>query len=219
MLRHLPTPAAPGRGPLGAAFRAAVFVLVCTGVSTVPIGCQSAPESDETGPTRIVLQEEGLAFNALPDGCTRVESSELPLELACELVETTETPAGPAGSIWLELGEPTDFGIEIDDVAKSHKAFYEELPEGVHLAGRQIIGPLGPARYTRGRFLGDDGATQQQIRLFMLHPIENRLVTLVYQHPAGDDGDSRGRVTQLLVLLGEMDVASTPPPAAETQPE
>ena len=216
--RHL-TPAAPGRGPLGTAFRTAVFVLVCTGVSTVLIGCQSAAEPEETGPVRIVLEEEALAFNALPDGCTHVEPSELPFELACELLETTETPAGPPGSIWLEVGEPSDFGIEIDDVAKSHKPFYEGMPEGVHLAGRQIIGPLGPARYTRGRFLGDDGVTQQQIRLFMLHPLENRLVTLVSQHPAGDDGDSRGRITQLLVLLGETEVAIPEAPAAEAQPE
>ena len=216
--RHL-TPAGPGRGPLGTAFRTAVFVLVCTGVSTVLIGCQSAAEPEETGPVRIVLEEEALAFNALPDGCTRVEPSELPFELACELLETTETPAGPPGSIWLEVGEPSDFGIEIDDVAKSHKPFYEGMPEGVHLAGRQIIGPLGPARYTRGRFLGDDAVTQQQLRLFMLHPIENRLVTMVYQHPAGDDGDSRGRITQLLVLLGETEVAIPEAPADEAQPE
>ncbi len=216
--RHL-TPAAPGRGPLGTAFRTAVFVLVCTGVSTVLIGCQSAAEPEETGPVRIVLEEEALAFNALPDGCTHVEPSELPFELACELLETTETPAGPPGSIWLEVGEPSDFGIEIDDVAKGHKPFYEGMPEGVHLAGRQIIGPLGPARYTRGRFLGDDAVTQQQIRLFMLHPLENRLVTLVSQHPAGDDGDSRGRITQLLVLLGETEVAIPEPPADEAQPE
>ena len=216
--RHL-TPAAPGRGPLGTAFRTAVFVLVCTGVSTVLIGCQSAAEPEETGPVRIVLEEEALAFNALPDGCTRVEPSELPFELACELLETTETPAGPPGSIWLELGEPSDFGIEIDDVAKSHKPFYEELPEGIHLAGRMVMGPLGPARYTRGRFLGDDAVTQQQLRLFMLHPIENRLVTMVYQHPAGDDGDSRGRITQLLVLLGETEVAIPEAPADEAQPE
>ena len=216
--RHL-TPAAPGRGPLGTAFRTAVFVLVCTGVSTVLIGCQSAAEPEETGPVRIVLEEEALAFNALPDGCTRVEPSELPFELACELLETTETPAGPPGSIWLELGEPSDFGIEIDDVAKSHKPFYEEQPEGIHLAGRMVMGPLGPARYTRGRFLGDDAVTQQQLRLFMLHPIENRLVTMVYQHPAGDDGDSRGRITQLLVLLGETEVAIPEAPADEAQPE
>ena len=183
------------------------------------IGCQSAAEPQETGPVRIVLEEEALAFNALPDGCTRVEPSELPLELACELRETTETPAGPPGRIWLELGEPSDFGIEIDDVAKSHKPFFEEMPEGGHFGGRMVMGPLGTARYTRGRFLGDDGVTQQQFRLFMLHPIENRLVTFVYQHPAGDDGDSRGRTTQLLVLLGETEVAVAAAPATEAEPE
>ena len=203
---------------LGTACSASFFVLVGTGVSTAIIGCQSA-EPEETGPEPIVLEAEGLAFNALPDGCTRVEPSELPLELVCELVETTETPAGPAGRIWLELGEQSEFGIEIDDEAKSHKPLYEEMPEGVHFGGRQILGPLGPARYTRGRFLGDDGATQQQIRLFMLHPLENRLVTIAYQHPAGDDGDNRGRITQLLVLLGETDVVVAPAPAAEAGTE
>ncbi len=214
------TPAPLGRERLGTAFRAALFVLVCTGVWTIPIGCQSAAEPEETGLERIVLEEEALAFNLLPDGCTRVEPSELPFELTCDLIETTQAPAGPAGSLWLELGEPSDFGIELNDVAKSHAPYYEGLPEGDSLGGRQIIGPLGPAQYTRGRFLADDGTTRQQIRLFMLHPIENRLVTLAYEHPAGSDADSAARINNhMLVLLGEMDVASTPAPADETQPE
>ncbi len=216
--RHL-TPAAPGRGPLGAAFRAAVFVLVCTGVATVPIGCQSVPESDETGPARIVLEAEGLAVNELPGDCTRVEPSELPLELVCELAETTETPAGPPAQVWLELGEPSDFGIEIDDVAKSHRSFFREMPEGEFLGGQLLLAPLGPARYTRGRFQGNDGVTYEQMRMFLVHPIENRLVTLVAQYPAGDKADSTARVVQIQFILGEMEPASTPAPAAETQPE
>ena len=216
MLKHNRTCSPTAPGLLGTALRAAVFVLVGTGVSTVPIGCQSAPAPDETGPVRVVLEEVGLAFSALPDDCTRVEPSELAMELVCELTETTKTPAGPPGQVWLELDEPTPFGIELDDVAKSHRSFFLEMPGGEFFGGRQLIGPLGQARYTRGRFQAGDGATHEQIRVFTLHPLENRLVTLVSEYPAADEGDSRGRRLQVLLLLEYMDI-DTPAPAAEAE--
>ncbi len=210
MSRHLPTPAASGRGQLRTAFRAAVFVLVSTGVSTVLIGCQSAAEPEETGPVRIILEEVGLGVADLPNGCTQVEPSDHPLELACELIETTETPAGPPGSIRLELGEPSDSYIELADVSAldvirdEHRTLFEALPGGEFLGvgGQLIYGPFGPSRYTRGRFQAEDGATLQQIRLFMVHPMQNRLVTLVYDHPVVDNPDSAARINNhLLVLL------------------
>lgn len=216
MLRHSSAAAAPARGPLRTTFRAGLYVLVCTGVSIVSIACQSAPEPEETGPVSVVAEEAGLVFAALPAGCTAVEASDLPMELACELVETTESPAGPAGSIWLELGDPSEFGIEIDDVARGHREFFVEMPGGEFFGGRQIIGPLGPARYTRGRFQDDMGAAWEQIRLFMLHPLENRLVTIVSQHPAGEDEDTSARINNhLLMLLTEMDLADAAPAAED----
>lgn len=220
MLTHNGTTSLTAVKRLGTAFRTALFVLVGTGVAIVPIGCQSAPEPEETGPERVVLQEAGLAFEVLADGCTRTEPSELPLELACDLLETTESPAGPTGSVWLELGEPSEFGIEIDDVARSHRDFFAEMPAGEFFGGRLVIGPLGPARYTRGRFQGEDGAAYEQIRLFMLHPLENRLVTIVSQHPAGDDKDTSARINNhLLVLLEKLGTADAPAPADEAGTE
>ena len=192
----------------GSRFRTAFFVLVGTGVSIAHIGCQAAPE--EAGPTRIDLEVQGLGLVDLPDGCARVEPSSHALELACELIETTETPAGPVGSVYLELGEPTESHIELVDVSvldtlrEEHQALFAELPGGEFLGvgGALFYGPFGAARYTRGRFQAEDGATLQRIRLFMVHPMENRLVNLVYDHPPGDNEDTKARINNhLLVLL------------------
>ncbi|MDE2689076.1 MAG: hypothetical protein OXI49_01045 [Acidobacteriota bacterium] len=189
-------------------FRTAFFVLVGTGVSIAHIGCQAAPE--EAGPTRIALEVQGLGLVDLPDGCARVEPSSHALELACELLETTETPAGPVGSIYLELGEPTESHIElaevsaIDVIREEQRPLFEALPGGEFLGvgGTLFYGPFGAARYARGRFQAEDGATLQRIRLFMVHPMENRLVNLVYDHPPGDNADTAARVNNhLLVLL------------------
>ena len=189
-------------------FRTAFFVLVGTGVSIAHIGCQAAPE--EAGPTPIALEVQGLGLVDLPDGCARVEPSSHALELACELIETTETPAGPVGSIYLELGEPTESHIElaevsaIDVIREEQRPLFEALPGGEFLGvgGTLFYGPFGAARYARGRFQAEDGTTLQRIRLFMVHPMENRLVNLVYDHPPGDNTDTAARVNNhLLVLL------------------
>ncbi len=194
--------------PSGNRLRKAFFVLVGTGVSIAHIGCQTAPE--EAGPTPIALEVQGLGLVDLPDGCARVEPSSHALELACELVETTETPAGPVGSIFLELGEPTEGHIElaevsaIDVIREEQRPLFEALPGGEFLGvgGTLFYGPFGAARYARGRFQAEDGTTLQRIRLFMVHPMENRLVNLVYDHPPGDNADTAARVNNhLLVLL------------------
>lgn len=192
----------------GSRFRTAFFVLVGTGVSIAHIGCQAAPE--EAGPTPIALEVQGLGLVDLPDGCARVEPSSHALELACELLETTETPAGPVGSVYLELGEPTESHIElaevsaIDVIREEQRPLFEALPGGEFLGvgGTLFYGPFGAARYARGRFQAEDGTTLQRIRLFMVHPMENRLVNLVYDHPPGDNADTAARVNNhLLVLL------------------
>lgn len=189
-------------------FRTAFFVLVGTGVSIAHIGCQAAPE--EAGSTPIALEVQGLGLVDLPDGCARVEPSSHALELACELLETTETPAGPVGSVYLELGEPTESHIElaevsaIDVIREEQRPLFEALPGGEFLGvgGTLFYGPFGAARYARGRFQAEDGTTLQRIRLFMVHPMENRLVNLVYDHPPGDNTDTAARVNNhLLVLL------------------
>ena len=192
-------------------FRAAFFVLVCTGVSIAHIGCQTGGDPEETGPTRIVVEEIGIGLAGLPDGCTQVESIDEPLELACELLETTETPAGPAGTVRIELGEPSDFGIELADVSaldvlrEEHQPLFEALPGGEFLGvgGALFYGPFGPARYTRGRFQAEDGATLQRIRFFMVHPTQNRILTLVYDHPVVDNADTAARINNHLLMLLE----------------
>ena len=193
------------------AFRTAFFVLVSTGVSFAYIGCQGTEGPEESGPSRIVLHGPGLGLADLPDGCAQVEAGEHPLELSCELLETTETPAGPAGTIRLELGEPTASHIELADVSaldairEEQRPLFEALPGGEFLGvgGALFYGPFGPARYSRGRFQAEDGTALQRIRLFMVHPLENRVVSLVYDHPPGDNADTAARVNNHLLILLE----------------
>ena len=202
--------------------------MVVTGVSFAHIGCQGAPPEEEAGPSQIVLQVQGLGLADLPDGCARVEPTTHALELACELLETTETPAGPVGSIYLELDEPTESHIELADVSaidvlrEEQRPLFEALPGGEFsgVGGALFYGPFGPARYARGRFQAEDGTPVQRIRLFMVHPLENRLVNLVYDHPPGDQADTAARVNNhLLVLLEHLRTADELLEAAEETAE
>lgn len=223
MSTHLPTPVSPRRGSIRTGLRAVLIVLVGTSVSIVHSGCQSGGPPEESGPTVIIVEEMGVGFADLPDGCTQVESIDEPVELACELLETTETPAGPVGAVRIELGEPSDFGIELEDVSalETIKQEHQDLfaaagGEYLGVGGQLIYGPFGPSRYTRGRFQAEDGTAVQQIRLFMVHPAENRVLTLVYDHPVVDNADSAARINNhLLVLLENLRSAEELQSAAE----
>ena len=149
-----------------------------------------------------------LTFAALPSGFEVTQNDASGLRLA------TTDPDDP-GEMWVDVGERSDFGIQITDIVTAQKALFEAMPGGSFNGNNELMTQNGRAFYSRGRYT-HDGAPVEETRTFQIHPGENRLVTLHYRYPAGED--SGARVQQLLVLLGEMSVPTTTAGEGEESP-
>ncbi len=197
---------------------AAFCVLVGTSASFTFIACGEAPEPEGySGP--VAFQETGVGFLALPDGCLvpepadQAEPAGSAIEISCELLETTDNPAGPAGTVHVEVSERREGHIELAEVSAleairlEQEPLYEALPGGEFkgVGGMLAYGPFGATRYSRGHYQAADGSTLQQIRLFMVHPNDNRILSIVYNHPFVDNADTTTRINNhLLVLLEQV---------------
>jgi hypothetical protein len=159
------------------------------------IGCSSTPEELPTAAASVTSQALGLRFAALPAGFEVAEDD-------ARLVLTRDD-----GTLTVEAGELRDFGIDPVTEANAEQERFEGLVDGVFLGVRQLITPLGPAAYARGRFT-DDVAEREETLIFVVHPTANRLITARYLYPAGDD--SGARVQTLMELVGEIEAVDRP---------
>ena len=119
-----------------------------------------------------------------------------------QIVVISDDPARP-GTMTVEVGEPSDFGIELDQEVWEDRERVEGLAGGEYLGGNKLMSQLGEAFYSRSR-MEEDGAVVETVRVFALHPTENRLVTLSYRYPAADD--SSERLPEVLELLGAIEI-------------
>ena len=159
-----------------------------------------AREPTPPEPEPVINQQLNLSFPALPTGF-KVESNQAgDLRLALHDEERV-------GSMWVEVGERSDYGIDLRGIVNSQKALYEEKAGGSYAGGRKLVTPVGEAYYSRGRLDGPEGQVELT-KVFLVHPAENRLVTFYYQYPAGDD--SAERLPELFEWLENLEPASSP---------
>jgi hypothetical protein len=137
-------------------------------------------------PAGLSLRDNGADIRLVPDGSASDDPSELRIE----------------------VGPPSDFGIDPVQLANDQQASFGEAAGGEYFGAQKLVTPLGPATYARGRFDAEDGSRIEETRAYAVHPAANRLVTVTYRYPAGDD--SRERVAQLLELLGEIEPRTAP---------
>ncbi|HVS16794.1 MAG TPA: hypothetical protein VMV46_23020 [Thermoanaerobaculia bacterium] len=169
-------------------------------------GCSPAPEEAPAPPEALTNQALALRFAGLPQGFVVADNG-------ARLVLVGEGTMGD-GTMTVEAGEPSDFGIDPVAEANAEQERFEGLPDGVFLGVRQLVLPIGPGAWARGRFSAD-GRALEETRVFVVHPTENRLVTASYVYPAGEAEDSGQRVQRLFELVGEIEAADDPvqPPA------
>lgn len=105
------------------------------------------------------------------------------------------------GLVELHLGAPQPQGINLVDEATGRRAYFESLPGGEFLGNQEIVAPIGSVYTARGRYDGDSGPVEE-LWSMTVPPGDDRLLTLVYRYPAGDD--SQQRAQQLLELLGNL---------------
>lgn len=171
-------------------------VLPCT-VILAALACGPSGPATEAPPGDTGVRNEALDIRlaSVPGDFTvaRNEGSDL------VLVPTAE---GAQGRVTVTVG-PLVAGVNLIAAMDEHKAEIEALPDGDYRGGQELQTPLGPAFYSRGRFRDTDGAMIEETRVLAVHPRAERLLTVQYRYPAGDD--SRSRVEALIGLFAQVE--------------
>jgi hypothetical protein len=170
---------------------AATIIVVTLGLS---LGCARPPTQDEPASTRVENANLGIALAAIPH----------PFEMAANegasLGLSADGPAGP-GMVVFGVGQETAAGINLVAEAEGTQAWFEERTDGQYFGNLELVTPLGPAFTARGSYRDASGEIEE-LRVFMLHPSANRLLTVVYRYPPGQGKD---RMPHLAELLGEIE--------------
>ena len=136
----------------------------------------------------------GIRLTAVPDGLVVTDNQGTSLQLR-------PADENVGGVLWIAVS-PEQVGINLVEAVKAHQERIEGLPEGDYKGAQELQGPLGTAFYSRGRFV-EDGAMVEETVVLTLHPSGNRLLTISYRYPAGED--SARRVEQLIDVLSYLE--------------
>ena len=169
------------------------IVLVVTASSVMLGSCRQPVEPEVVERSAIVVEnmELRLRLAGVPSGFMIVmnDGDQLILEHAEDATE---------GQI-LFANRPPEVGQNLPAEVKAHQVFIENQEESDYLGGQELISQLGTSFYSRGRYL-HDGTEIEETKIFALHPYKDRIMTITYRYPVGDD--SSVRVQQLFEVLG-----------------
>ncbi len=156
-------------------------------------GCQpEEPEPEPEPAQRVENPEVGVVLTDVPDFFALEVNDGSRLELV-------PADGTTAGRVFVRAGEPETGGINLVAAVEEHKATI--LAASGEFQGQRELGTqMGTAFYSRGRFPDDGGQTTEETVIFMVHPLGDRTLQLVYRYPAGDDSKERIQ-DQLFSLL------------------
>lgn len=172
--------------------RLLLIVLVITVSSIMLSTCRQPTEPQVADRPTMVIEnlELRLRLAGVPTEFTVVTNDGDQLDLA---------PADPGteGTI-IFANHPPEMGQNLPAEVKAHQVFIEDQPGADYLGGQELVSQLGTAFYSRGRY-SLDGTELEETAVFSLHPYADRIMTITYRYPAGDD--SSIRVQHLFDLL------------------
>lgn len=160
----------------------------------VLLGCGGGGEPEAAPADSIVNPALGLQLARVPDGLLVQANDDLGLRLA-------PGGDGAAGLMVLQLA-PEAAGVNLVAAAREHQAAIEAAEGGTYLGAQELVGPLGVAFWSRGRFQLD-GDELEETLIFSLDPSGSRMLSLSYRYPAG--ADSSQRVQQAIEVMGELE--------------
>lgn len=168
-----------------ASIRIAALPVACCLFGLAVLGCAGGGEEAEPAGERVENPALGVAIGAVPPV----------LELAVNEGDQLElVPADDqlAGRLAVLAGESQTSGINLIAAIESHKEDILARPDGEYKGQREIAGmPLGTAFYSRGRYTAEDGTTEEESVVYLVHPWGDRTLQVRYRYPAGDDSPSR----------------------------
>lgn len=172
--------------------RTSTIVSIATLVLFAACGQPEPPPEPAFG-ERVECPGLKIAIAAVPSAFT-VTTNE-----GTDLVLTAPGPNGD-GRASFAMGEIESGGINLVEAVKAKKAEFEA--GGTYYGNRELGSPIGTAFTARGAWPQDDGSEVEEIWVFAIHPVENRLLTMTFSYPSGE---SQERVNQLLDLFGEVE--------------
>ncbi len=182
------------------------FIATSAIVPLLLLGWACSPrESTETPPpSRIAIPALGLELAGLPAGF-EVDS------VTDEGIVLGPSDADMEGT--LRIGPaPGEAGTNLHEAVTAHRKEIEDRPGGSYLGAQELVGPLGTAYWSRGRYTRD-GRELEEAAAFTLDSTQTRIIRITYVYPAGDD--SAERVQTLLGVLGQLEQPATAPPPEE----
>ena len=147
-------------------------------------------------PVRVENQVLGVAIASLPEGFEVVSTDGETIELMAA------GPNGPGRAV-IAAGPLTSSNINLVDVTKERKAWFESTPGATYFGNRELGTPIGTAFTARGTYPTESGEVEETW-VYAIHPGEYRLLTVTFTYPTGE---SQERVGQLMELLGEIEAA------------
>ncbi len=152
------------------------------------------PEAEPQPGPRLEHPGLGIALASLPVPF-QVESA------AGETLVLSAPGPGAPGRAVIAAGPLQRGGINLVEVVKEKRAWFEAAAEGTYFGNRELMSPIGTAFSARGTYRGAEG-TVEETWLFAVHPGANRVLTIQFTYPTGE---SEERVQQAMALLGEIE--------------
>ncbi len=188
--------------------RIPVFLVVLIAV-VVLAACQSEPEAPAEPPPgpRVENADVGLAVAALPASLEVLKNDTEGLELGS---------VDGAGRLVFVLGE-LESSINLVAAARDHEASFAERPEGVFKQRTEMMSvTLGTTYLSRGQYRNEAGVMEEESVLLAIHPWGDRMLTVRYVYPVGEDAKERLQ-EHLFAVFGELEAMAAP--AEEAAPE
>ena len=167
--------------------------LVVASLLCLTLSACSKPEPPAVNPG-VENLDLAIRLTTIPDGLIVTDNQGSSLEL-----RPADETAG--GVIQFAVG-PETVGVNLVAEVKEHQTQIEGLPDGDYRGAQELMGDFGTAFYSRGRF-SDQEVLQEETRILLIHPAGNKLLTIAYRYPAGED--SAARVEQLIDLLSYLE--------------
>ena len=169
--------------------------------------------AEEVAPTpagpAATLPAINFEFAVLPEGFEIANATDTELEL-------TPTDPDATGRMWIEYEEVSDYGINLVQIVTEQGEVYALRENSEYFGGRKlVVAAAGEAYYVRGRY-DKDSVRTEEVRLFLVHPAENRLVSLHYAYPAAED--SGDRIQELFAWVGEISLIDDGSGAVSDEP-
>lgn len=169
--------------------------------------CDRESPEPETLADPITNATLNVSFADLPDGFEVARNDADGLWLRA-------TDPEDDAELWLEVGAPSEFGIDLVALVNEQRADYEAMENGSYSGATKLVTPMGEAYNVRGQY-EHEGARVEEARVFAVHPAENRLVTFHARYPAGGQEVSQERIGTLLAWVGELEALEDPYADAE----